>query len=80
MALFKGQQEKNLLIDKLNILPLICYEIIFTDLIQKSENNTNLIVNISEDGWFGKSIGQTNIFRNLYLELLKMILSSEVCQ
>ena len=44
-------------IDKLNILPLICYEIIFTDFIQRSEAATNLIVNISEDGWFGNSIG-----------------------
>ena len=24
---------------------------------KKSDSNTNLIVNISEDGWFGKSIG-----------------------
>ena len=38
-------------------MPLICYEIIFTELVQKSDQNTNLIVNISEDGWFGKSIG-----------------------
>ena len=43
--------------DNLNILPLICYEIIFTKFVQKSELNTNLIVNISEDGWFGDSIG-----------------------
>ena len=41
----------------MNILPLICYEIIFTKLAQNSKNNTNLIVNISEDGWFGNSIG-----------------------
>ncbi len=41
----------------LKILPLICYEIIFTKFVQKSELNTNLIVNISEDGWFGDSIG-----------------------
>ena len=61
-SFLKGNKEKNLLIDKLNILPLICYEIIFTDLIQKSENNTNLIVNISEDGWFGKSIGPDQHF------------------
>ena len=49
--------DKNFLIENLNILPLICYEVIFTDLIQKSDKDTNLIINISEDGWFGKSIG-----------------------
>ena len=38
-------------------MPLICYEIIFTELTQKASNQTNLIVNISEDGWFGDSIG-----------------------
>ena len=53
----KGKKQKNIILDKLNILPLICYEIIFTELVQKSDQNTNLIVNISEDGWFGKSIG-----------------------
>ena len=36
---------------------MICYEIIFTELIQSSNNKSNLIVNISEDGWFGQSIG-----------------------
>ena len=41
----------------MNILPLICYEIIFTKFIQNSSKETNLIINISEDGWFGDSIG-----------------------
>ncbi len=53
----KGSNQKNLILDKMNILPLICYEIIFTKFIQKSDKNTNLIINISEDGWFGNSIG-----------------------
>ena len=53
----KGHKQKNLVLDKLNILPLICYEIIFTKLVQKSHEKTNLIINISEDGWFGNSIG-----------------------
>ena len=30
---------------------------IFTNFIKYSDENTNLIINISEDGWFGDSIG-----------------------
>ena len=40
----------------IKILPLICYEVIYTGKI--SDNNEyDYIINISEDGWFGKSIG-----------------------
>ncbi len=53
----KGKSQKNFIDNKLNILPLICYEIIFPELTQIANNKTNLIVNISEDGWFGNSIG-----------------------
>ena len=56
-SFLKGNNQKNLVFDELNILPLICYETIFTEFIQKSDKETNLIINISEDGWFGKSIG-----------------------
>ena len=41
---------------KLNILPLICYEIIFPRLSEKKEE-FNFVVNITEDAWFGDSIG-----------------------
>ena len=61
-SFIKGNKNNNIIIDNLNILPLICYEVIFTDLIQKSDLNTNLIVNISEDGWFGKTIGPDQHF------------------
>ena len=40
----------------LNILPLICYEVIYSGKLSEI-NNYDLIINISEDGWFGKSIG-----------------------
>jgi len=53
----EGKTKQNISINNLNILPLICYEIIFPELTQKANKNTNLIVNISEDGWFGDSIG-----------------------
>ncbi|MDC0511376.1 apolipoprotein N-acyltransferase, partial [Pelagibacteraceae bacterium] len=53
----KGNEKINIQIDQLNILPLICYEVIFTNLVQAASVNTNLIVNISEDAWFGNTIG-----------------------
>ena len=61
-SFLKGQDSKNIIFDNLSILPLICYEVIFTNLIQQSAIDTNLIVNISEDGWFGKSIGPDQHF------------------
>ena len=61
-SFLKGYNNNNLLIEKLNILPLICYEVIFTDLIQKSSKETNLIINISEDGRFGDTIGPDQHF------------------
>ena len=56
-SFLSGSDQKNLVINNLNILPLICYEVIFTKFIQRSDPKTNLIINISEDGWFGNSIG-----------------------
>jgi apolipoprotein N-acyltransferase len=45
----------------LKILPLICYEIIYSGKIFQNPNY-DLIVNISEDGWFGRSIGPKQHF------------------
>jgi len=45
----------------LKILPLICYEIIYSGKIFEN-NNFDFIVNISEDGWFGQSIGPKQHF------------------
>jgi len=39
------------------ILPLICYEIIYSGEIKSKKQFPDLVVNISEDAWFGKSIG-----------------------
>ena len=45
----------------IKILPLICYEIIYSGKLSLN-NNYNFIVNISEDGWFGNSIGPSQHF------------------
>ena len=61
-SFLKGKNNSLIIIDDLNILPLICYEIIFTELIQKTKTDSNLIINISEDAWFGKTIGPDQHF------------------
>ena len=54
-----GSNNNIFTINDLKMLPLICYEIIFPEL---SENEKNLIVNISEDAWFGDTIGPNQHF------------------
>ena len=39
------------------ILPLICYEIIYSGKIKTKNQFPDLAINISEDAWFGQSIG-----------------------
>jgi apolipoprotein N-acyltransferase len=61
----KGKDRKIIEIKRddfsLKILPLICYEIIYSGKIFK-DSRFDLIINISEDGWFGKSIGPKQHF------------------
>ena len=45
----------------LSLLPLICYEIIYSGKISK-DKKFDYIINISEDGWFGDSIGPKQHF------------------
>ncbi|MDB9825685.1 apolipoprotein N-acyltransferase [Candidatus Pelagibacter sp.] len=49
--------------DKIDIklLPLICYEIIYSGKLSK-DKNFDYIINISEDGWFGNSVGPKQHF------------------
>ncbi|MDC1454351.1 apolipoprotein N-acyltransferase [Pelagibacteraceae bacterium] len=61
----KGQDRKIIEIKRddfsLKILPLICYEIIYSGKIFQNKS-FDLMVNISEDGWFGRSIGPKQHF------------------
>ena len=45
----------------LRLLPLICYEIIYSGRIF-THTNFDFIINISEDGWFGQSVGPKQHF------------------
>ena len=51
-------------------MPLICYEIIYSGNLKKDKKDFDFIINISEDGWFGNTIGphqhfSHSIFRSI---------------
>ena len=61
----KGLERKVIEIDEkefsFRLLPLICYEIIYSGEIT-NKTDFDYIINISEDGWFGDSIGPKQHF------------------
>ena len=55
--------------DKINIIPIICYEIIFFWRIMDFNNyNSDILINITNDSWFGKKIGP---YQHLYLSKIR---------
>ena len=78
----RGEKRNIIEINKFNfsikLLPLICYEIIYSGKIF-DDRNFDFIVNISEDGWFGQSIGpQQHFVHSIYraIESGKYVLRS----
>ena len=62
---FSSSTERKILnVGEISFLPLICYEIIFSGALSKNTNNYDFILNISEDGWFGNSIGPVQHFNH----------------
>ena len=55
---FSPDNKRNLFdLNRIKFLPLICYEIIYSGQLNKQNEDFNFILNISEDGWFGETIG-----------------------
>lgn len=56
---YSAGEKKIMYLAKQNIFikPLICYEAIFPDLVRFKINNTDLIINIVNDAWYGNSFG-----------------------
>jgi len=78
----RGEKRNIIEINKFNLsiklLPIICYEIIYSGNIF-DDRNFDFIINISEDGWFGQSIGpQQHFAHSIYraIESGKYILRS----
>ena len=52
-----GEAIKSIETGKLRISPSICYEIAFDEHIRKTAKDSNILLTVSNDTWFGKSIG-----------------------
>ena len=60
---FSSSNERSIMnVGSISFLPLICYEIIFSGELNLDKNDYDFILNISEDGWFGNSIGPIQHF------------------
>ena len=53
-------------------LPLICYEIIFADEMMPPGNRPGLIVNVTNDGWFGISTGPYQHFQQALVSAIEV--------
>ena len=65
-----GKKERLIHINKdLNYIPVICYEIIFySKLININNFNSDFVINITNDIWFGELLGP---YQHLYLTKLR---------
>ena len=69
---FSSSNERNILnVGNISFLPLICYEIIFSGELNKNKREYDFILNISEDGWFGNSIGPVQHFSHSILRSIE---------
>jgi len=74
-----GEQINTINAGNLRISASICYEIAFSELIRKTAPDSNLLVTISNDTWFGSSYGpiqHLEIAQNRALEHKKTLLRS----
>lgn len=53
----KGKQNKTIEINGLKISPIVCYEVIFPNRVINKNNKPDIIINLTNDGWFGISSG-----------------------
>ena len=78
----KGNERKIINISNnkssLKFLPLICYEIIYSGKIFE-DSDFDFIINISEDGWFGQSVGPKQHFTHSNIRGLRMKITFYLC-
>ena len=71
----KGSNDRILITkDNLKILPIICYEIIFDKIFNNIDNNKiDIMINITNDSWFGNKIGP---YQHFYIARVKSLIAN----
>jgi len=62
-----ADDQHGLKIDDLLISPTVCYEVAYPDLVAKSAINSQLLMSVSNLGWFGDSLG-----RHQFMQMAQM--------
>ena len=61
--------------DNFNILPIICYEIIFDQIFKNiNKKKIDILINITNDSWFGNKIGP---YQHFYLTRIKALVANK---
>lgn len=61
------EEQYGLKVDELMIAPSVCYEVAFPDLIAQNAVNSQLLISVSNLGWFGDSLG-----RHQFMQMAQM--------
>lgn len=62
-----GSGQAPLQLGKVSLAPFICYEVVYPDLVAKQAKNADVLITVSNDAWFGDSIGPLQ-----HLEMARM--------
>jgi apolipoprotein N-acyltransferase len=61
--------------DNIKILPIICYEIIFDQIFKNiNKKQIDILVNITNDSWFGNKIGP---YQHFYISRIKSLIANK---
>ena len=67
-----GFDQNHLRAGNLKVAPYICYEILYPDFVAKTSKDADLLVTISNDAWFGRSIGPQQHFEMARMRALEL--------
>jgi apolipoprotein N-acyltransferase len=72
----KGDSERVITtMDNLNILPIICYEIVFDKIFKNiNKKEIDILVNITNDSWFGNRSGP---YQHFYISRIKALVANK---